>query len=107
MREFGVFLNNNNYYKDIKRKKEKKSMKGRFNCFFIFDLFDDWVNGFWIVDCICGVNFDDGEEMVNCDECGVWVYICCFCFVRGEKFFVCDKCKSKLNRNDSEEIEVV
>ncbi|XP_048319764.2 uncharacterized protein LOC107403796 isoform X1 [Ziziphus jujuba] len=67
---------------------------------------DDWVNGSWTVDCVCGVNFDDGEEMVNCDECGVWVHTRCSRYVKGDDIFVCDKCKSKNNRNNSEETEV-
>lgn len=67
---------------------------------------DDWVNGSWTVDCVCGVNFDDGEEMVNCDECGVWVHTRCSRYVKGDDIFVCDKCKIKNNRNDSEETEV-
>lgn len=67
---------------------------------------DDWVNGSWTVDCVCGVNFDDGEEMVNCDECGVWVHTRCSRYVKGDDIFVCDKCKSKSNRNNSEETEV-
>lgn len=67
---------------------------------------DDWVNGSWTVDCLCGVNFDDGEEMVNCDECGVWVHTRCSRYVKGDDIFVCDKCKSKNNRNNSEETEV-
>lgn len=78
---------------------------------------DDWVDGSWTVDCICGVNFDDGEEMVDCDECGVWVHTRCSRYVKSEKSFSCDKCKSKNSgsgggagsgglRNDSEETEV-
>lgn len=67
---------------------------------------DDWVDESWTVDCVCGVNFDDGEEMVNCDECGVWVHTRCSRYVKSEKLFACDKCKSKKNRNDSEETEV-
>uniref|UniRef100_A0A5B6ZPX5 Zinc finger PHD-type domain-containing protein n=3 Tax=Davidia involucrata TaxID=16924 RepID=A0A5B6ZPX5_DAVIN len=67
---------------------------------------DDWVDGSWTVDCVCGVNFDDGEEMVNCDECGVWVHTRCSRYVKSEKLFACDKCKSKNSRNDSEETEV-
>ncbi|XP_047315718.1 uncharacterized protein LOC124919510 isoform X2 [Impatiens glandulifera] len=67
---------------------------------------DDWVDGSWTVDCVCGVNFDDGEEMVNCDECGVWVHTRCSRYLKSEKSFVCDKCKSKNSRNDSEEKEV-
>jgi hypothetical protein len=32
------------------------------------------VDGSWTVDYVCDVNFDDGEEMLNCDDCGVWVH---------------------------------
>ncbi|CAA0806680.1 RING/FYVE/PHD zinc finger superfamily protein [Striga hermonthica] len=70
---------------------------------------EDWVNGSWTVDCVCGVNYDDGEEMVDCDECGVWVHTRCFHFVKSEKSFACDKCKSKNSvgvPDDSEETEV-
>ncbi|KAH9605896.1 hypothetical protein KSS87_001593 [Heliosperma pusillum] len=71
---------------------------------------DDWVNGSWTVDCICGVTFDDGEEMVNCDECGVWVHTRCSRYVKGDKSFACDKCKSKRRASsavaDAEETEV-
>ncbi|KAL8520577.1 hypothetical protein ACS0TY_011204 [Phlomoides rotata] len=81
---------------------------------------DDWVDGSWTVDCICGVTDDDGEEMVDCDECGVWVHTRCSRYVKSEKSFSCDKCKSKniggggggggggssSVRNDSEETEV-
>ncbi|KAL5551500.1 hypothetical protein UlMin_001676 [Ulmus minor] len=67
---------------------------------------DDWVDGSWTVDCVCGVNFDDGEEMVNCDECSVWVHTRCSRYVKGDEIFVCDKCKIKNNRNNSEETEV-
>uniref|UniRef100_A0A2P2LJB8 Zinc finger PHD-type domain-containing protein n=1 Tax=Rhizophora mucronata TaxID=61149 RepID=A0A2P2LJB8_RHIMU len=68
---------------------------------------EDWVDGSWTVDCVCGVNFDDGEEMVNCDECGVWVHTRCSRYVKGDELFTCDKCKSKNNnRNDNEETEV-
>ncbi|XP_074317612.1 uncharacterized protein LOC141653677 isoform X2 [Silene latifolia] len=71
---------------------------------------DDWVNGSWTVDCICGVTFDDGEEMVNCDECGVWVHTRCSRYVKGDKSFACDKCKSKRRVSssvaDAEETEV-
>ncbi|XP_009778932.1 uncharacterized protein [Nicotiana sylvestris] len=67
---------------------------------------DDWVDGSWTVDCVCGVNFDDGEEMVNCDECSVWVHTRCVRYVKSEKLFACDKCKNKARRNDSEETEV-
>lgn len=69
---------------------------------------DDWGDGSWIVDCACGVNFDDGEEMVSCDECGVWVHTRCSRYVKGETSFACDKCKIKKRRKEeeSEETEV-
>eukprot|EP00268_Persea_americana_P064908 TRINITY_DN8595_c0_g1_i4.p1 TRINITY_DN8595_c0_g1~~TRINITY_DN8595_c0_g1_i4.p1 ORF type:complete len:1187 (+),score=321.18 TRINITY_DN8595_c0_g1_i4:422-3982(+) len=68
---------------------------------------DDWGDGSWTVDCVCGVTFDDGEEMVNCDECGVWVHTRCSRFIKGETSFACDKCKSKKGRSvNSEETEV-
>ncbi|KAL6568914.1 hypothetical protein OROHE_003655 [Orobanche hederae] len=72
---------------------------------------DDWVNGSWTVDCVCGVTYDDGEEMVDCDECGVWVHTRCSRYVKSDDSFACDKCKSKNNggggdTNDSEETEV-
>ncbi|KAK6250895.1 hypothetical protein SCA6_004900 [Theobroma cacao] len=70
------------------------------------DPHDDWGDGSWTVDCVCGVNFDDGEEMVKCDECGVWVHTRCSRYTKAEELFACDKCKSKSNRNDSEEKEV-
>ncbi|KAK6146526.1 hypothetical protein DH2020_020395 [Rehmannia glutinosa] len=76
---------------------------------------DDWVDGSWTVDCSCGVNFDDGKEMVDCDECGVWVHTRCSRYDKSEKSFACYKCKNKNSdtgggggsvRNDSEETEV-
>ncbi|KAL5833192.1 hypothetical protein ACOSQ3_016866 [Xanthoceras sorbifolium] len=88
-------------------------MRGRSHRLQSVDPHDDWVDGSWTVDCVCGVTFDDGEEMVNCDECGVWVHTRCSKYVKGEELFACDKCKSKNNRNgnsshhnDSEETEV-
>ncbi|KAK2664408.1 hypothetical protein Ddye_002982 [Dipteronia dyeriana] len=88
-------------------------MRGRSHRLQSADPHEDWVDGSWTVDCVCGVTFDDGEEMVNCDECGVWVHTRCSKYVKGEELFACDKCKSKSNRsgngshhNDSEETEV-
>lgn len=62
---------------------------------------DDWVEESWTVDCVCGVNFDDGEEMVNCDVCGVWVHTRCSRYVKTDKSFVCDKCKNNPHHNHS------
>ncbi|KAK4796392.1 hypothetical protein SAY86_028718 [Trapa natans] len=81
-------------------------MKGRSQRLATANPPDDWVDDSWTVDCICGVNFDDGEEMVKCDECGVWVHTRCSRYVKEEELFACDKCKNKKNRNDIEETEV-
>ncbi|CAL1386631.1 unnamed protein product [Linum trigynum] len=82
-------------------------MKGRSHRLQSHDQHEDWLDGSWTVDCICGVNFDDGEEMVNCDECGVWVHTRCSRYVKGDDLFACDKCKAKKNRySDAEETEV-
>jgi hypothetical protein len=66
---------------------------------------DDWGDESWIVACPCGVNFDDGEEMVECDKCGVWVHTHCCRVPKGLAFFVCDKCKSK--KKKQQELEEV
>ncbi|CAL1373723.1 unnamed protein product [Linum trigynum] len=82
-------------------------MKGRSHRLQSHDQHEDWLDGSWTVDCICGVNFDDGEEMVNCDECGAWVHTRCSRFVKGDDLFACDKCKAKNNHyNDTKETEV-
>jgi hypothetical protein len=62
---------------------------------------DYWGDESWTVDCPCGVSFDDGEEMVECDECGVWVHTACCRVPKGLTTFVCDKCKGK--KKESEE----
>lgn len=32
----------------------------------------------WVVACSCGTVDDDGERMIACDACGVWVHMRCF-----------------------------
>ncbi|CAH8380914.1 unnamed protein product [Eruca vesicaria subsp. sativa] len=59
---------------------------------------EEWVDGSWTVDCVCGVSFDDGKEMVNCDECGVWVHTWCSRYVKGDDLFACHNCKIKINK---------
>ncbi|CAA0394521.1 unnamed protein product [Arabidopsis thaliana] len=61
---------------------------------------EDWVHESWTVDCVCDVNFDDGKEMVDCDECGVWVHTWCSRYVKGDDLFVCHKCKKIKNNED-------
>ncbi|KAL6653032.1 hypothetical protein ACP70R_011957 [Stipagrostis hirtigluma subsp. patula] len=68
---------------------------------------DDWVDGSWTVDCSCGVTFDDGEEMVSCDECNVWVHTRCARYVRGvHTSFSCHNCRSKRAPTSADEAEV-
>ncbi|KAL1191897.1 PHD finger protein [Cardamine amara subsp. amara] len=67
---------------------------------------EDWVHESWTVDCVCGVNFDDGKEMVDCDECGIWVHTWCSRYVKGDDLFVCHKCKIKNNDNDVSKLVV-
>ena len=69
---------------------------------------DDWVDGSWTVDCSCGVTFDDGEEMVSCDECSVWVHTRCAHYVCGvHTSFSCHKCRrSKRVPSSADEAEV-
>ncbi|KAK8959770.1 hypothetical protein KSP40_PGU003494 [Platanthera guangdongensis] len=77
------------------------SMKGRSHRPLPSAPLEDWGDGQWTVDCSCGVNFDDGEEMVSCDECGVWVHTRCSRYVRGEVSFACHKCKASSKRSRS------
>lgn len=87
----------------------QNKMKHSSNFHQTYDPPDDWKNGSWTVDCICGVNFDDGQEMVDCDECGVWVHTHCSRFVKKAKSFACHKCKknpTNNNNNNNEETEV-
>uniref|UniRef100_A0ACD5YBE1 Uncharacterized protein n=1 Tax=Avena sativa TaxID=4498 RepID=A0ACD5YBE1_AVESA len=68
---------------------------------------DDWVDGSWTVDCSCGVTFDDGEEMVSCDDCSVWVHTRCARYVRGvHTSFSCHNCKYKRAPSSADETEV-
>ncbi|XP_072986708.1 uncharacterized protein [Typha latifolia] len=90
-------------------------MKGRSHRLPASDPPDDWGDGSWTVDCSCGVTFDDGEEMVSCDECGVWVHTRCARFVKDDPSFACHNCKAAARRlhiasaaddDDAEETEV-
>lgn len=68
---------------------------------------DDWVDGSWTVDCSCGVTFDDGEEMVSCDECSVWVHTRCARYLRTvQSSFSCHNCKYKRAPSSADETEV-
>ncbi|XP_024365636.1 uncharacterized protein [Physcomitrium patens] len=67
---------------------------------------DYWGDESWTVDCPCGVSFDDGEEMVECDECAVWVHTACCRVPKGLTTYVCDKCKSKKKKESEEAPEI-
>uniref|UniRef100_A0A453AFT9 Zinc finger PHD-type domain-containing protein n=1 Tax=Aegilops tauschii subsp. strangulata TaxID=200361 RepID=A0A453AFT9_AEGTS len=63
--------------------------------------------GSWTVDCSCGVTFDDGEEMVSCDDCSVWVHTRCARYVRGvHTSFSCHNCRHKRAPSSADETEV-
>ncbi|MCL7024433.1 hypothetical protein MKW94_024072 [Papaver nudicaule] len=55
----------------------------------------------WIVDCVCGAEDDDGERMVACDICDVWLHTRCVGINDAdavpEKLFVCSRCEASLN----------
>lgn len=49
----------------------------------------------WVVSCRCGTRIDDGERMVACDVCGVWMHTRCHGMPDSEPIpeeFVCTKC---------------
>lgn len=33
--------------------------------------------GLYIVSCLCGVTYDDGAMMIECEGCGTWVHLAC------------------------------
>mmetsp|Transcript_62836 Transcript_62836/g.199024 ORF Transcript_62836/g.199024 Transcript_62836/m.199024 type:complete len:119 (+) Transcript_62836:413-769(+) len=57
----------------------------------------------WTVDCICGVQYDDGEEMIECESCCVWVHIICEHVPRGAEHYICQRCVS--NGRDKDKVE--
>jgi hypothetical protein len=66
------------------------------------------VDGSWTVDCSCGVTFDDGEEMVSCDDCSVWVHTRCARYLRGvHASFSCHNCKRKRSADETEVAELL
>ncbi|KAL1149290.1 hypothetical protein V6Z11_A10G182600 [Gossypium hirsutum] len=53
----------------------------------------------WTVDCTCGAKDDDGERMLACDVCGVWLHTRCFGINESDAVpakFVCTRCKESL-----------
>ena len=71
----------------------------------------------WTFDCICGAhgdNYDDGREMVNCDNCNVWQHTDCVkqeAKAAGKPIkdwdnFVCPRCQRKRTKVKDEDGEV-
>ena len=49
----------------------------------------------WVVSCSCGTKVDDGERMVACDVCGVWLHTRCQGIPDADSIpdeFVCSQC---------------
>lgn len=49
----------------------------------------------WTVDCTCGAKDDDGERMLACDSCGVWLHTRCVGIDVSDAIpgkFVCSRC---------------
>ncbi|CAD7700355.1 unnamed protein product [Ostreobium quekettii] len=59
----------------------------------------------WEVSCRCGTEDDDGERMVACDRCGVWMHVRCAGF-RSEdeipELFECPECITKRSHNSGD-----
>mmetsp|Transcript_12990 Transcript_12990/g.47473 ORF Transcript_12990/g.47473 Transcript_12990/m.47473 type:complete len:392 (-) Transcript_12990:267-1442(-) len=53
-----------------------------------------WNETGWTVDCICGVNYDDGEEMIECETCNVWLHTTCMGSLAKKTPFSCPSCTS-------------
>ena len=52
----------------------------------------------WQVSCVCGCRDDDGERMVACDSCGLWMHLRCQGIpdsVPSPEEFICSRCKAK------------
>lgn len=49
----------------------------------------------WVVSCSCGTHVDDGERMVACDVCEIWMHTRCQGMPDAEPIpneFVCYQC---------------
>ena len=49
----------------------------------------------WTVKCMCGTGDDDGERMIACDECGIWMHTRCVGIKDSAKApsnWICPKC---------------
>jgi len=49
----------------------------------------------WTVSCMCGTGDDDGERMIACDKCGVWMHTRCVGIrdsANAPKRWICSNC---------------
>ena len=49
----------------------------------------------WVVSCRCGAGDDDGERMVACDGCGIWMHTRCGGIDDADpppSHFICERC---------------
>ncbi|PKA64370.1 PHD finger protein MALE STERILITY 1 [Apostasia shenzhenica] len=59
----------------------------------------EWGNGDEVVNCSCGAKAEDGERMVNCDICEVWLHSRCVKIPDGEELpgvFLCNNCEKEV-----------
>lgn len=52
----------------------------------------------WLVYCLCGTYDDDGEHMISCDMCGLWMHTRCNNIPDDEADlpgFICGPCAKK------------
>lgn len=59
----------------------------------------------WKVDCICGTKDDDGERMLACDTCGVWLHTRCAGIDSADGMpskFVCKRCVNSIRVGDNQ-----
>uniref|UniRef100_A0A5B7BDD2 PHD-type domain-containing protein n=1 Tax=Davidia involucrata TaxID=16924 RepID=A0A5B7BDD2_DAVIN len=63
----------------------------------------------WIVDCMCGAKDDDGERMLACDTCGVWMHTRCAGIDNFDAIpekFICTRCLNSYRKESKESKKV-
>ena len=52
-----------------------------------------WEDDGWTVECPgCGVTHDDGQEMIECESCRIWMHIACVMVPKGIEHYICERC---------------
>lgn len=64
-----------------------------------FDLSPAWLHAGgpedWVVNCPCGTRDDDGEAMVSCDTCEIWMHTRCVNVPDDTHGWLCKSCKAR------------